>query len=695
MELKKTLPLMLVIFLGVLAYNSYLRRYHPEWWATAPQAANPSIEPISGTGAPITPSISNPTTGISSATAPSMSPASHLVGKYSIAVLGEKFDFSPVTIGSLKPNDPQYALGLNLSPTGASLDSACINSQKAPDRKETYTFQQAFSTRTDLPSLGTQTLTINGFKLNLNGGWILESSSADSATYGLDIVDSDVKPINSDLKPAVHISRTWQLETRDKASAGYNVTCTYHVRNLTDQPLKIQLDFDGPTMPPRESERSDDRQVASGYDAGNAVVAITQSYPAEFKPGADLKNITLNDKGQRLLWTGESSQYFSAIIQPQLVGQIQSVQAQALNHTDDTDTRQIGMVLETAELTIPPQTLLDIPLNIFLGPKDRPLMEGDHFSAFPLQFNKLIGTSGGPCGFCSFPFLIDFLVKLLGIFDWVFHDWGVAIIVLVIIVRAILHPITKSSQVSMMGMQKMGPEMERLKKKYADDKDGLAKAQMQMWKEMGISPVLGCLPMFLQTPIWIALYSALQSELRLRQAPFLWGFTWIHDLSRPDRLIEWDAHAFKLPIIGMNIASLNLLPILIGIVFVINQQMQPQPPTMTPEQAQQRKMMKWMSLLFPFFLYLAPSGLNLYILTSTTIGIFESKIIRKHIKEREEAEKKVTIIDGPTDDGPGGKRDRRGDKPKAPPGKLGSLWANLQQRLADAQREAEKRNKKK
>src|SRR5437870_6620714 len=94
----------------------------------------------------------------------------------------------------------------------------------------------------------------------------------------------------------------------------------------------------------------------------------------------------------------------------------------------------------------------------------------------------------------------------------------------------------------MMKMSKMGPEMEKLKKKYGDNKDELNKAMMQLYKEQGFTPILGCLPMFLQMPIWIALWSALQSTFELRHAGFLrFGpvhLTWISDLSQPDHLIQ-------------------------------------------------------------------------------------------------------------------------------------------------------------
>src|SRR5205807_10454474 len=107
----------------------------------------------------------------------------------------------------------------------------------------------------------------------------------------------------------------------------------------------------------------------------------------------------------------------------------------------------------------------------------------------------------------------------------------------------------------------------------------------------------------------------------------------------------------------LQLASINILPVLMAVTFYIQQKFQPQPVAATPEQAQQQKMMKWMSIfLFPLFLYSQPSGLNLYIFTSTLIGIFESKRIRDHIKEKEDREKAgVVIVDAPAG---GGRADR-------------------------------------
>jgi YidC/Oxa1 family membrane protein insertase len=235
--------------------------------------------------------------------------------------------------------------------------------------------------------------------------------------------------------------------------------------------------------------------------------------------------------------------------------------------------------------------------------------------------------------------------------------------------------------------------MERLKKKYGDDKEAIAKAQMELYKEMGFTPVLGCLPMFLQMPIFISLWQALQSTFELRHAPFLWGMTWIKDLSQPDRLISF-GHSIPL-VFGMHIDAINVLPVLVAVVSWLNMKYTPRPPAATPEAEQQQKMMQWMTLVFPLMFYGFPSGLNLYYLTSTSLGIWEGKRIRQHIKEHEEAEKEGKVI---VDASPGRRRPpptassvtKRAPKPT---GGFGGWFARLQEK-AEELAQAERKRKK-
>src|SRR6266513_4270951 len=235
----------------------------------------------------------------------------------------------------------------------------------------------------------------------------------------------------------------------------------------------------------------------------------------------------------------------------------------------------------------------------------------------------------------------------------------------------------------MAGMSKLGPEIKLIQERHKDDKEAMNREMMAFYKEHGVSNFLGCLPMFLQMPIWIALWSSLQSTFELRHASFLWGFTWIKDLSQPDRLVAF-SHPYTWWM--LHVDAISLLPILMGVVFWIQQKMSPKPPTMTPEQEQQYKIMQWMSLLFPLVLYNGPSGLNLYILTSTAIGIVESKRIRAHIKQREEAEKSGKIIVDAKPTRASKKLGRMEDEKAAKPGCVMGWLAELQKKAGEVRR---------
>ena len=220
-----------------------------------------------------------------------------------------------------------------------------------------------------------------------------------------------------------------------------------------------------------------------------------------------------------------------------------------------------------------------------------------------------------------------------------FGNYGIAIIILVAFMRLLLHPVTKKSQVSMSKMSKLAPRAEEIKKKYANNKAEMQKQLMELYREQGASPITGMLPMFIQMPIWIALWSAVNTSINLRGAGLL-PF-WITDLSSPDRLFPF--FGYNLPVLG---EYFNLLPILMGVAFFLQQKLMPSQAqaATNPQMAQQQKMMMvMMPILFPLMFYHVASGVNLYIMTSTFAGVIEQKIIRKHIQEREAAESKGLV----------------------------------------------------
>ncbi|MFG0326204.1 MAG: YidC/Oxa1 family membrane protein insertase, partial [Phycisphaerales bacterium JB037] len=252
-------------------------------------------------------------------------------------------------------------------------------------------------------------------------------------------------------------------------------------------------------------------------------------------------------------------------------------------------------------------------------------------------------------------------------------DWALAVIVLVIIVRSILHPITKWSQIRMQRfakqMQEVAPKQKKLQERYKDDPQRLRTEMARLWREEGVSPagMLGCLPMFLQSPVWIALYAVLFYAIDLRQDPAFFGvfqhlfngWAFLGDLSQPDRAIYFGGDGFRIPLISAllgPINSFNILPILLGFVFFVHQKYltPPTSATMTPEQKQQQKIIRIMSVvLFPVIMYNAPSGLALYFVANSAFAIVENKWIRAHMdkhglldleKLKEQRKKKPTFM---------------------------------------------------
>ena len=685
--------LAMAVVMGWQYFVSYMYQKNPSWKPQPQQTAQTTP----------TPQASDPTTG-AVGTVPSTSTAVEAVTPATgatvttqpaatVRIANAATQPAHVELGASDAKGDTFPLKLDLSSQGAGIDLATLKKYKARGGKSVYTFQAPPTSDPHTRPLATQWITVNGSSaIQLSGlNWNLEFSSDRSATFAIDLSHFGT--------PLVRVRKTFEIFDANHASKGYEVAVRQTFENLTDQPLRISTTIGGPVVPPMELDRPPDRQIIAGYVDGKQVEAI-QALVEEFKD-ATPRDFVKNKEGDPILWAGAASVYFNAILRPESLDpattvptHIVKVESKALNPDAVAHDRQIVTQFQTGELTVAPGARLELPMNLYLGPKLRKLLNEPYYAAAPRDYDKTLVITSGICAICTFQPVINTLVWMLGMFHIVLRDWGLAIIALVCVVRLLLHPITKRSQISMMKMGKMGPEIERLKKKYGDDKDELNKAMMQVYKEQGFTPVLGCLPMFLQMPIWIALYAALNSTFELRQEPFLWGFTWIDDLARPDRLIEWNPIRLFW---GIEIGAFNILPILLAVVFYLQQEFTPKPPATTPEQVQQQKMMKWMSLLFPVFLYNGPSGLNLYILTSTTIGIIESKRIRDHIKEREEAEKagKVIVDAKPTrnkrrdDDGPGGIGTKK--KGPAPKGGLGGWLADLQAKAEAMRRDADKK----
>jgi len=193
---------------------------------------------------------------------------------------------------------------------------------------------------------------------------------------------------------------------------------------------------------------------------------------------------------------------------------------------------------------------------------------------------------------------------LLAMLQWFYGisgNYGVAIILLTILVRVVMFPLTYKGMLSMKRMQKLQPKMKDLREKYKDQKEKLNKEMIGLYKKYGVNPLGGCLPIALQIPIFFALYSALLGSIELRHEPFM---LWINDLSAKD--------------------PLYVTPVLMGITMFLQQKLTPS--AMDPTQ---QKIMMWMPVVFLVFMMNFPSGLVLYWLTSNTLSILQQIIINR------------------------------------------------------------------
>ncbi|VGO21189.1 membrane protein insertase YidC [Pontiella sulfatireligans] len=216
------------------------------------------------------------------------------------------------------------------------------------------------------------------------------------------------------------------------------------------------------------------------------------------------------------------------------------------------------------------------------------------------------------------------LLWTLNLFYGIVRNYGIAIILLTLLVRILFWPLTHKSTESMRRMQEIQPEVKALQAKYGKaNPQKLQQETMKLYKEKKVNPMGGCLPMVVQIPVFIALFTVLRNAIELRYA----GFLWISDLSTAENLF-----AGQIPFVG----SLNILPLLMSASMVWQQKMTPT-AVATPEQQQQQKMMTFMMpIMMLFFFYTMPSGLVLYWTTSNLLMIAQTGL-RNLKKKKAEA----------------------------------------------------------
>ncbi|MHC5025400.1 MAG: YidC/Oxa1 family insertase periplasmic-domain containing protein [Planctomycetota bacterium] len=523
-----------------------------------------------------------------------------------------------------------------------------------------------------IPVFGAYALEINGTLVNLlyDVETTTDEATGIASESRLSVWSADgpgtftATIVNTDNEPIARVRRAFKI------GHAFGLTLEQSIENLTPQALNVrwiqygpaELDKDKWGYIPRRRFRFGylwGRDTTGGVYADRSMMVERVDLFKGQKDSTLWPNEDSVDQGYELSWFASVNRYFALAVHPtqtQEQGWNKSLAGiiDTIGHDETSSDQKTGVVLThfySPLRTLAPNSSTSLDFDVYAGPLERSVFAAEPYST--LSMGKMIlYQMSSCCTICTFPWLADLLLNFLSFAHKILGDWGVAIILLVCVVRLLLHPLTKKGQISMQRfskqMSELKPEIDKLQKKYPNDPKKLQQEQMRLMRERGINPAqfLGCAPMFLQMPIWIALYAMLYFAKEIHQQPAFYGvfqklsggaWEFLGDLSRADRFIPLfdEPKTFSL-FLQFDYSSINILPLVMGVLFFLQQKyMSPPPsPSMTKEQLQQQKIMKiMMVVMMPVFLYSAPSGLTLYILTSSTIGILESRRIRAHVAQ--------------------------------------------------------------
>jgi YidC/Oxa1 family membrane protein insertase len=302
---------------------------------------------------------------------------------------------------------------------------------------------------------------------------------------------------------------------------------------------------------------------------------------------------TFQEKVNGAEWAAMTNQFFTTIIAP-LNAKVVETWAQPfeVKRPDGPSLQGMDGAMGMPGFQLQPGQTASLRFQLYVGPKIYGrLAKLEHDEAEIMNFGwfKLVSQ-----------FLLNFMNLLYG---WV-HDYGVAIILLTACVKGVLWPLQNKANRSMRKMSALAPKMQELKEKYKDDPTRMNQEVMKLYKEHGVNPVGGCLPMMIQIPIFFGLFSMLGQAAELRNASFLW----VHDLSQPDTI-------GVIPGLGWKI---NLLPLVMGATNLWLMRMTPKTGDST-----QRRVMMFMPLIFLFFCYNFAAALALYYTTQNLFTILQ------------------------------------------------------------------------
>ncbi|BCX47282.1 insertase,Yid [Haloferula helveola] len=413
------------------------------------------------------------------------------------------------------------------------------------------------------------------------------------------------------------IKKSWSLVTTDEPGTDYLLDLQLDIENSKDSNAQIPLDrfslYLGRAQPLHAGET---RLSPAGFlwrEDGD--FHLTKSN--KFRGGwfSDPKTLMVETAAE-MEYAGVSSQFFATVLKPAEVttGGIWAKSAEVrIEGVDDPVLAvRVGSLLPSGPLE--PGARRALNYRLFMGPKENRMLSkmGDGFGDIMNYGWAIIGVFSWMLNYLLV-YIHDGVDKISG--AW---SWGIAIVVVTLVVRSLMWPLYARSNRTMKRMAKLKPEMDRLKEKYPDDPTKVQQEVMGLYRKFGINPLGGCLPMLVQMPIFFGFYRMLQYAVELRGH----GFLWVDDLSMPDTV----ATVAGFPI--------NVLPIVMGLSSFLQMHMMPN----TSADKTQQTIMKLMPIMFLVFCYNFAAALALYWTTSNLFSIFQTWLTQRmpepELKER-------------------------------------------------------------
>ena len=409
-------------------------------------------------------------------------------------------------------------------------------------------------------------ISVDGDKVSLNHNWSPLSSSRTIS------VDKGQKSLT--------YSTRYQGQTIEKKLTFYPDSYNIDIDVLFNQPSKFisrnqyNLGWSG-GLPPTEKNISNDYQFFEGF----------ASLGGEHM-GAKPKKGKLTEESQKgsTLWSAIKTKYFISAIVPNDPGIAARVESELVDKRPVYNTE------------ITQSTSSSNSFTLYLGPLDY-----DNLKAFDVDLESNVDL-----GWALFRPIGQLISWMLTKMYAIIPNYGVVVILFAFLIKLLLNPLTVKTFESTRKMQALAPEINKIKERYKNDPQKMSRAQMELYKSSGANPMGGCLPMLIQMPILVSVFSIFRSKIEFRGAPF---FGWIDDLSVPDTLTELGGF------------PINILPVLMGSTMFIQQKMMAAPNA----DANQKTMMYVMNAFFLFLFYSFPSGLNLYYFVFNLLSIIQQK----------------------------------------------------------------------